>query len=213
MNRVFVHSGPTLVYRKWLAGLKAGRTFVSNGPLLGFTLSGRQIGDELLFPAGVHQVVARVSLRSIVPVERLEIVANGVVVAPIPFTEGGTRADALIPLPVTRSAWFIVRAWSAKATHPILDLYPYATTSPIYVTVGGRPVRSAESAGWFVRWIERLEEAAIAHAGWNDAAEKNGRASDLQKELEDLFNRQNKSPSKDATSVPATFLRVMVAVD
>jgi TolB protein len=172
MNRVFVHSGPRLVYRSWLAALKAGRTFVSNGPLLGFTLSGRQIGAELTFPAGVHQVVARVSLRSIVPVERLEIVANGVVVAPIPLTDGGTRADAVIPLPVTRSGWFIVRAWSAKATHPVLDLYPYASTSPIYVTVGGRAVRSAESARWFVRWIERLETAASAHPGWNDAAEK-----------------------------------------
>jgi hypothetical protein len=32
-----------------------------------------------------------------------------------------------------------------------------------------------------------------------EAAEKNGRAGDLQKELEVLFNRQNKSPSKDAT--------------
>jgi ubiquinone/menaquinone biosynthesis C-methylase UbiE len=46
-----------------------------------------------------------------------------------------------------------------------------------------------------------------------EAAEKNGRASDLQKELEDLFNSHNKSPSKDTTSIPATFLRVTVAVD
>ena len=44
-----------------------------------------------------------------------------------------------------------------------------------------------------------------------DAAEKNGRAGDLQKELEALFNSQNKSPSKDSTSIPATFLRVTVA--
>jgi SAM-dependent methyltransferase len=43
-----------------------------------------------------------------------------------------------------------------------------------------------------------------------EAAEKNGRAGDLQKELEALFNSQNKSPSKDATSIPATFLRVTV---
>jgi hypothetical protein len=43
-----------------------------------------------------------------------------------------------------------------------------------------------------------------------DAAEKNGRASDLQKELEALFTSQNKSPSKNVTSIPATFLRVTV---
>jgi ubiquinone/menaquinone biosynthesis C-methylase UbiE len=45
-----------------------------------------------------------------------------------------------------------------------------------------------------------------------EAAEKNGRAGDLQKELEVLFDSQNKSASKAATSIPATFLRVTVAV-
>jgi ubiquinone/menaquinone biosynthesis C-methylase UbiE len=45
-----------------------------------------------------------------------------------------------------------------------------------------------------------------------DAAEKNGRANELQKELEDLFTKQNQSPDKNATSIPATFLRVTVEV-
>jgi len=45
-----------------------------------------------------------------------------------------------------------------------------------------------------------------------EAAEKNGRTADLQKELEVLFNSQNKSASKDATSIPAIFLRVTVAL-
>jgi SAM-dependent methyltransferase len=43
-----------------------------------------------------------------------------------------------------------------------------------------------------------------------EAAEKNGRGADLQKELEELFNRQNKGTG--VTSIPATFLRVTVAV-
>ena len=45
-----------------------------------------------------------------------------------------------------------------------------------------------------------------------EAAEKAGRADDLQKELEVLFNSQNKSPGKDSTSIPATFLRVIVGI-
>ena len=45
-----------------------------------------------------------------------------------------------------------------------------------------------------------------------EAAEKNGRAGELQKELDVLFDSQNKSPSKEATSIPATFLRVTVAL-
>jgi SAM-dependent methyltransferase len=45
-----------------------------------------------------------------------------------------------------------------------------------------------------------------------EAAEKNGRTSDLQKELETLFNAQNKSSDKTRTSIPATFLRVTVSI-
>ncbi len=43
-----------------------------------------------------------------------------------------------------------------------------------------------------------------------EAAEKNGKAADLQKELEDLFTRQNRSGSDDAIFIPANFLRVVV---
>jgi SAM-dependent methyltransferase len=43
-----------------------------------------------------------------------------------------------------------------------------------------------------------------------DAAEKNGKSNDLQRELEELFVSQNKSDKKGSTSIPATFLRVTV---
>jgi ubiquinone/menaquinone biosynthesis C-methylase UbiE len=45
-----------------------------------------------------------------------------------------------------------------------------------------------------------------------EAAEKNGKAEELRKELETLFTSQNKSAMPGATSIPATFLRVMVSV-
>jgi hypothetical protein len=45
-----------------------------------------------------------------------------------------------------------------------------------------------------------------------EAAEKNGKADELQQELENLFNSQNKSDSNNTTSIPATFLRVTVTV-
>jgi SAM-dependent methyltransferase len=43
-----------------------------------------------------------------------------------------------------------------------------------------------------------------------DAAEKSGRAADLQRQLEDLFKMQNKSSRENLTNIPATFLRVTV---
>jgi hypothetical protein len=186
MNRVFVKAGPVLDYRKWLAALKAGRTFVSNGPLLAFSLNGREAGDEVVLSAGVHQLSARVTLRSLVPVEKLEIVANVTVVTPIELQAGGTRADAVISLPVARSGWYTLRAWSRNATHPVMDLYPFATTSPVYVTLGGKPLRSIADAQFFVRWIERLEAAAMAHQGWNTSAERSA-VLDRMKRAREIF--------------------------
>ena len=43
-----------------------------------------------------------------------------------------------------------------------------------------------------------------------EAAEKNGKAEELQRELENLFNSQNQSADKSKTSIPATFLLVTV---
>jgi TolB protein len=172
MNRMFARSGAKLDYRAWLAALKAGRTFVSNGPLLSFAVDGHEAGDEIRLSAGVHELTARIAMRSIVPVERVEIVGNGAVVATIPLSPGGTRADGTVVLSVTRSGWYTLRAWSANAVEPVLDIYPFATTSPVYVTVGGRPVRSADDARYFSAWIERVEAAAAAHGGWNDEKEK-----------------------------------------
>jgi ubiquinone/menaquinone biosynthesis C-methylase UbiE len=44
------------------------------------------------------------------------------------------------------------------------------------------------------------------------AAEKNGKDADLQRELEALFERENRSTVAGTTSIPATFLRVTVTV-
>ena len=46
-----------------------------------------------------------------------------------------------------------------------------------------------------------------------DAAEKDGRADKLKGELDELFERQNTSQQHDATSIPATFLRVTVSAN
>ncbi len=172
MNRVFVRTDGPLDHASFLAGVKAGRTFATNGPLVELSLDGKEAGDELMLPSGGRAVSARVRLRSIVPVDRLEIVGNGAVVAEIPLAESGTSASATVALSIARSGWYTLRAYATSARHPVLDAYPFGTTSPIYVTVGGEPVRSPADAAWFIAWVDRLAAAARAHEGWNDAAER-----------------------------------------
>jgi Tol biopolymer transport system component len=172
--RVFVRSGAVLDHRRWLAGIKAGRTFVTNAPLLEFSLAGRAIGDEIRLPAGggSHRLVARVGLRSNVAIDHLEIVGNGKVVATIPLRGERTTASDSVAIPVTASGWYVLRAYGDRATTPILDLYPFGSTSPIYVRVGDDPVRSPEDAAFFMRWIGRVEAVARASTAWNAPAEQ-----------------------------------------
>jgi hypothetical protein len=170
--RVFVHSGRTLNHRSWLAGLKAGRTFVTNAPLLEFSLAGHAIGDEIRLSAGSRRLSARVSLRSNVPVDHLEIVGNGKVVATIALPGDRMTASDTVSIPVSASGWYLLRAYADRAEMPVLDLYPFASTSPIYVRVGDQPVRSADDAAFFVRWIERVEAATQASTAWNTPAER-----------------------------------------
>ncbi len=170
--RVFVKSGAALDHNRWLAGLKAGRTFVTNAPLLEFSLGGQQIGDEVKLPAGTHRLLAHVGLRSSVPVDHLEIIGNGKVVATIPLHGDRTTARDSVSIPVNASGWYVLRAYSDRAAMPVLDLYPFASTSPIYVSVNDTPVRSAEDAEFFVRWIVRLEQVADSSTAWNTPAER-----------------------------------------
>ncbi|HWC72534.1 MAG TPA: CehA/McbA family metallohydrolase, partial [Gemmatimonadales bacterium] len=170
--RVFVKSGSPLRHDRWLAGLKAGRTFVSNAPLLEFSLAGREAGDEIALAAGSHRLSARVALRSNVPVDHLEIIGNGKVVATIPLRGDRTSATDTVSIPVTASGWYVLRAYSDHAELPVLDLYPFASTSPIYVSVGDRPVRSSEDAAFFLRWIDRMITTARGSAAWNTPEEQ-----------------------------------------
>lgn len=68
-----------------------------------------------------------------------------------------------------------------------------------------RPGAAAELVGEFRNYYGPTMNAF-------DAAEKTGRAAELQKELEALFVSQNQSQNKDVTSIPATFLQVTVDI-
>jgi Tol biopolymer transport system component len=172
MNRVYVRSGAPLEHRRWLAALKAGRSFATNGPLLGLTVDGREIGSEIALPAGGGEVTAAVRLRSNVPVDRLELVRNGRVVREIPVNRDRRSATATVRVPVDRSGWLLLRARGDRPAYPTLDVFPYATTSPVYLTVGGEAARSADDARYFIAWIDRMRASVEAHREWNSPAER-----------------------------------------
>jgi hypothetical protein len=53
-----------------------------------------------------------------------------------------------------------------------MDNYSYATTSPVYVTIGGKRAYSRKDAEYFEAWIGRTIELTSQYPDWNSAAEK-----------------------------------------
>jgi hypothetical protein len=75
----------------------------------------------------------------------------------------------------------LVRAYSEDGDEDVLDIHPYATTSPIYVTVQGRPRRSLATATWALRWLDRLEKATLANPDYRNAAEREAVLQDISR--------------------------------
>ena len=173
MNRVYVRvpDGP-LDTGAWLQGLKEGRTFATNGPLLGLTIGGAQIGDELKLDPASKSLEFSVRLRSIVAVDHLELVCNGKVVRSFVTHKPLKEANVTGKIAMTDSGWCVLRASTDGAHHPVLDNYVYATTSPVYVTIGGRAPHSPADAAFFAAWIDRVSETTQAYPDWNSEAEK-----------------------------------------
>jgi hypothetical protein len=185
LNRVYaeVPSG-SLEIEPWLASIKAGHTFASNGPLLRFSLGGEGIGGEVHLnkvAAGKKQDVKfTAEMKSIVPVDHLQIVCNGKVVRDLLIDPAHFSANVNGSISMETSGWCVLRAFSTHSEYPILDLYPYATTSPIYVTMAGTPLKHAADAAYFIAWVDRLISAARANTSWNTDAEKESVLSLLQ---------------------------------
>jgi Tol biopolymer transport system component len=173
MNRVFARvPGGLLDEKTWLDALQKGRTFATNGPLLEFSLGEQQIGDELALPQPQEAVRFNAKLRSIVPVDHLEVVCNGRVAATLKLDAGRSSSDASGTIPALQSGWCLLRASSDAAEYPVLDNYVYATTSPVYVSVAGKKPHSQEDAKYFVAWIDRVADATAAYPDWNSPGEK-----------------------------------------
>jgi hypothetical protein len=175
----------------FLAALNQGRTFVTNAPLLSLTVEGRAPGDELRLPVGPHSLKARVWMRSPVPLDHVEIIRNGTVAATVPLSADRRSSDATVEIPIDATAWLVLRAYADRPRLPVLDLYPFASTSPVYVQAGDAPVRSPEDAAFFLAWLDRVAEATAASTSWNTPAERAHALAQIAQARAEYVNRSH----------------------
>ena len=172
MNRVYLNTGGSVQRMVLINALREGRTFASNGPQLALEVDGKVPGDTLTLPAGGQTVRYRAALRSPVAIDHFELVQNGRVVARHKLAKARTHADVSGQLKLRESGWIVLRAWNEGADPLILDLYPYGTTSPVYVSVGGAATNSPADAKYFVHWLDRVIAAAEGRTDYNDDRER-----------------------------------------
>lgn len=157
-NRVYVHIAEGFSYEKWWQALRAGRSFVTNGPLLRVLVNGQQPGHVFTAPAGQEnelEISATLTTRDTIPA--FEIIKNGRVERAVAPAQSGSLGK----LRFTESGWFLVRT---IADNP--KTFRFASTAPYYVEIGASKRRvSRASARFFLDWSqERAGRIKLADA-------------------------------------------------
>ncbi len=149
-NRVYVHVDGELDYEKWFDGLRAGRVFVTNGPLLKPTVEGQYPGHVFHADAGATlDLEIGLTLSTRERISYLEIVRDGKVEHSIAF-DRYAKSGKLPGLQFERSGWFLVRAVTDQP-----KTYRFAMTGPYYVEIGGLPRISRSAVQFFLDWVDQ----------------------------------------------------------
>ena len=167
-TRVYVHPDRPADPASYFTALKASRSFVTTGPLLEFRVGTAGPGQAVARGSGTQKF--SLDVHSAVPIDSVQIVINGAVVAQLPaFTApGSTHYTGTITLPV--GGWVAARV-SGPATRawPGMSSYAYAHTSPVWIDRIGstEPTAKVSAARDLLRALDVADQAL--EIGYADA--------------------------------------------
>ncbi|MFO0936417.1 MAG: CehA/McbA family metallohydrolase [Gemmataceae bacterium] len=131
--RTYVQSG-TASLSGWMDGIRSGKTYVTNGPILSFQVNDAGPGETIKDVAGPMKLVAQAE--SLAPFDRLELIANGHVISttmPQRNESGRTIARVEYDWQPQESGWLVARVIGSTA-QPV-----FAHSSPVYLDLTNRP--------------------------------------------------------------------------
>jgi hypothetical protein len=124
--------GETLDYKRWIEAVRAGRTFISNGPLLWFTVEGQEAGGTVKAAKDQEWVKVRARAASLEPLASLQIVQQGAVVAEAAAKASSREVVLEAEVSGRESGWLQACCTGAKDGA--------ALTSPVYLEKEGAPL-------------------------------------------------------------------------
>ena len=160
-GRTYAKLDGPLSEASYLNAIRAGRTFATNGPMLVLAANGLDSGTKIEYPLDSDEPIwIKADLRSIQRIDSLELLYNGKVIRRINLEEKAPspvlRESVALGLKPLRSGWVIARATFRSPDGHLRQ----AHTSPIYVTLDGKPIASKTDAEYMIRWIDRLLEVS-----------------------------------------------------
>ncbi|MCB1094084.1 MAG: CehA/McbA family metallohydrolase [Verrucomicrobiae bacterium] len=193
--RTFVHCGPTLNLDSWFQNLKAGHTFVSNGPALEFTIDDQLPGTELARNAGDKvRIKARVLSHPAIGVPTsLTLVGNEGVLLEVLNPDKANSLIINLERTINQSQWLVVSS--------VCDNNALAHSSPVYVKVDDRPTWCPDRGPVVIRkQLESIENIAREFTPASDARAKGiherlNRARDYYAKLLAEMKAYSASPS------------------
>ena len=198
--RVYVKLDGPLTMRNWLDALKAGRTFVTNGPIPTLDVGGKGPGETCALP-GAAKVRVSSTVESLVPFDRIEVIVNGTVAARELVAMGKTTGPFVrrfvVDLPIGRSSWVALRVRGPDQPD-LFDGPAWAHTSPVSVSVGGGKIASRTDAEFFVDWIEQMLRVVAARDRFATADDRRGVETSFRRG-QDAFRRVMAEDDVDAS--------------
>lgn len=171
-SRVYVKLDGPLTVARWLDGLEAGRTFITNGPLLDFSLGPYGPGDILrLEQPQTLNIRAHVFGRC--DFQKIEVIYNGQIAETAPSQPVAGHFEARInrPLLLNEPGWVALRMVSNQQNEFGAQLFGH--TSAVYVEIAGRTVFKPKVARELIADMNKAmetirEKASFANDGQVD---------------------------------------------
>jgi len=168
--RVYVREegGPHNAER-WVEALKAGRTFVTNFPLIPrFTVNGAEAGSTLEFPDSTTTVEVHFQVESALPVPRAELVRNGVVERTFSLNPGlnGTSAEFVTTVELHEPSWLALRVSGHTDMRMAISDTLFAHTGAVMVKLAGKGCSHTYDAGVMCDMADSLEMFVQNRGNW-----------------------------------------------
>jgi hypothetical protein len=152
-NRVYVHCDGEPTWEAWWEGLRAGRSFVTNGPLLRPRVNGELPGYTFqAYPGEKVELSIALQLSMRERVEYLEIIKDGKIIQETRLADWVKNQGELPTVEFDRSGWLAIRAITNNP-----KTFRFAMSAPYFVLIGDQPRVSRSAAQFFVDWIAARE--------------------------------------------------------